>query len=134
MTKESYSIELSPANLPVAQEEVRLYHPVTPSTSSISPAKYNHGTIFDSMVFLFTSSSDTHPAVTNSSPALRPITDMIHHHQKYSARDRRSSFEHNPICHSNFHQNICVLIPSIIRSGKEVCNIVLIFLRGFSCA
>ena len=118
MIEKNYNIELSPANLHVAREEVRLYHPVTPSTFKISPTKYNHGIIFDSMVFLLTSESSTPPAVTNSSPALRPTTDIVHPPQRYPARDRRSSFEHKPICPSSCHPNICVFNPSIKRSGK----------------
>jgi hypothetical protein len=65
-----------PATLPVAQLEVKLNPPVSPSTFNTSPAKYNHREIFDSIVLGFTSSVLTHPAVTNSSPGRLWIREM----------------------------------------------------------
>ena len=45
LTLLAFFIILTPASLPVAQLEVRLYPPVTPSTSIISPPHHKDGTI-----------------------------------------------------------------------------------------
>lgn len=84
------------------------------------------------MVFLFTSSKDTHPAVTNSSHALRPTTEIFHPHQRKSEIWKRNSFEHIPIISLNFHPKTDIFSTSIIRSERRWWSIVDICLRGFS--
>ena len=86
------------------------------------------------MVFLLISDKVTHPAVTNSSQALRPITCIFQPHHKKWAICKRKSFEHSQITSFNFHQNTCLSNNSIIRVCKYICNIVEICLRGFSLA
>ena len=66
------------------------------------------------MVFLFTSSNNTPPAVTNSSPALRPITVIFHHHQSKVANSRRTSFGHSPISEFRSHEKILVFITQML--------------------
>ena len=91
--QEIFCAHFSPATLPVAQADCKLNPPVTASISSTSPQKYSPGIIFDSIVFESTSESETHPAVTNSSPGRR--REMVTEKSPVSACTSffRSSFE-----------------------------------------
>lgn len=82
-----------PADLPEDQQAWRLNPPVTASTSSTSPVKYNPGTSFDSNVSGETSEVATPHAVTNSSPGRCPQSVSGIHDEKSFTKDRRASFE-----------------------------------------
>ena len=114
----------------MARLEVRLYHPVTPSISSTSQAKKSHGISFDIIVDLSTSSSDTPPAVTNSSPGLRPTTDIVHPHQRNSAIQRRVVFDICPIGCNACHGNFSASIASTRRLGRYCASMVSICFFG----
>ena len=97
-----------PAHLPVARLEVRLYHHVTQSISSISHAKYNPGQRRDCIVYGSTCEVRMPHAVTNSSPALRCVTMSDIPFHKRSAQCCLICLVHKDICISDILYSVII--------------------------
>ena len=82
-----------PAHLPVDHAAWKLNHQVTPSISSISPAKYTHGQILLSIVCGLISLVEIPHALTNSSHGLRAMSVIGNPFPKRVARRFFWSFE-----------------------------------------